>query len=67
MALGVNPGRIVYAHPCKPPKEIRWAATHGINLTTFDTESELHKVGGGKEAGKEQGRRNSRVPWACMV
>ena len=46
MALGVSPDRIVYAHPCKPPKQIRWSATHGVNLTTFDTESELHKVGG---------------------
>ncbi len=46
MALGVSPDRIVYAHPCKPPKQIRWSATHGVNLTTFDTESELQKVRG---------------------
>jgi ornithine decarboxylase len=44
MALGVSPDRIVYAHPCKPPKQIRWSATHGVNLTTFDTESELQKM-----------------------
>jgi ornithine decarboxylase len=44
LALGVSPDRVVYAHPCKPPKQIRWAAQHGVDLTTFDTESELHKV-----------------------
>lgn len=44
LALGVAPERVVYAHPCKPPKQIRWAAQHGVNLTTFDTESELAKV-----------------------
>jgi ornithine decarboxylase len=46
MALGVGPERLVYAHPCKPPKQIRWAASNGVDLTTFDTESELIKVGG---------------------
>jgi ornithine decarboxylase len=44
LALGVSPDRVVYAHPCKPPKQIRWAAAHGVNLTTFDTESELLKM-----------------------
>ena len=43
MALGVPPERIVYAHPCKPPKQIRFAAANGINLTTVDTVSELEK------------------------
>lgn len=50
LALGCSPDRIVYAHPCKPPKQIRFAAAHGINLTTVDTESELHKVRGGSRA-----------------
>ena len=36
--------RIVYAHPCKPPAQIKFAAAHGVNMTTFDTESELLKV-----------------------
>lgn len=44
LALGVSPERIIYAHPCKPPKQIRFAATNGINLTTIDTVSELNKV-----------------------
>ena len=43
-SLGVSPDRIIYAHPCKPPSQIRYAASHDINLTTFDTESELHKM-----------------------
>lgn len=46
LTLGVDPSRIIYAHPCKPPKQIRWAAANNVGLTTFDTESELHKVGG---------------------
>ena len=43
-SLGVSPDRIIYAHPCKPPGQIRYAAAHDISLTTFDTESELHKI-----------------------
>lgn len=48
LALGATPDRIVYAHPCKPPKQIKFAAANGINLTTVDTESELQKVGWGR-------------------
>ena len=44
LALGVAPERVVYAHPQKPPRELRWAAANGIGLTTFDTESEAEKV-----------------------
>lgn len=55
LALGVAPDRVVYAHPCKPPKQIRWAAAHGVNLTTFDTESELAKVWGLSRAGARHG------------
>eukprot|EP00891_Asterochloris_glomerata_P001630 jgi/Astpho2/1630/fgenesh1_pm.00030_%23_2_t len=43
-SLGVPVDRIVYAHPCKPPAQIKFAAAHGVNMTTFDTESELLKV-----------------------
>ena len=43
-SLGVSPDRIIYAHPCKPPGQIRYAAAHDISLTTFDTESELQKM-----------------------
>jgi ornithine decarboxylase len=44
LAHGVHPSRIIYAHPVKPVKQVAWAAGSGINLTTFDTESELHKL-----------------------
>ena len=43
-SLGVSPDRIIYAHPCKPPGQIRYAAANNVSLTTFDTESELHKM-----------------------
>jgi len=44
LALGVEPERIIFAHPVKAPSQIRWAASAGINLTTFDTEAELGKI-----------------------
>jgi ornithine decarboxylase len=42
--LGVSPSRIIFAHPCKRPCDIRYAREHGVGLTTFDTESELVKI-----------------------
>jgi ornithine decarboxylase len=42
--LGVPPSRIIFAHPCKRACDIRYARDHGVGLTTFDTESELHKI-----------------------
>lgn len=42
--LGVSPSRIIFAHPCKRPCDIRFARENGVGLTTFDTESELHKI-----------------------
>lgn len=44
LKLGVPPSRIIFAHPCKRPCDIRYAKEHGIQYTTFDTESELHKI-----------------------
>ncbi|KAK9809050.1 hypothetical protein WJX72_008441 [[Myrmecia] bisecta] len=44
LGLGVPKDRIIYAHPCKPPAHIKYAAARGIDLTTFDTESELLKL-----------------------
>jgi diaminopimelate decarboxylase len=41
---GVHPSRIVFAHPCKRPLDIKFAKEHGVQYTTFDTESELHKM-----------------------
>jgi len=34
----------VFANACKRPCDIRFAAAKGLQLTTFDTESELHKL-----------------------
>lgn len=43
-SAGVHPSRIIFAHPCKRPCDIRYAREQGIDYTTFDTESELHKI-----------------------
>lgn len=44
LKLGVDPSRIIFAHPCKRASDIRFAREHGVAFTTFDTESELHKI-----------------------
>ena len=44
LGLGVEPHHIIFAHPVKSPAQIRWAASAGINLTTFDTAAELDKI-----------------------
>lgn len=42
--IGVEPDRIIFANPAKPVSHIRHAANVGIDIMTFDNESELHKV-----------------------
>lgn len=44
LGLGVAPSRIIYAHPCKPISHLQYAARHGVQLLTFDSEEELTKV-----------------------
>ena len=44
LGLGVPADRIVFANACKRPCDIRYAAAKGLDLTTFDTDSELHKL-----------------------
>ena len=44
LELGVDPGRIVFANPCKPASFVRAAARRGVALMTFDNADELHKV-----------------------
>lgn len=44
LGLGVSPSRIVFANPCKRPRDMRCAADRGVELTTFDTEAELVKL-----------------------
>lgn len=42
--LGVDPGRIIYAQPCKTKSYIRYAAQVGVKQMTFDNAHELHKI-----------------------
>lgn len=44
LALGVSPGRIVYANPCKEASHIKYAASVGVNVTTFDSICEVDKI-----------------------
>lgn len=44
LELNVSPNRIVYANPCKQNSHIRYAAQNGIEMMTFDNETELYKV-----------------------
>ncbi|CAL5082630.1 unnamed protein product [Urochloa decumbens] len=44
LALGVEPGSIIYANPCKADAHIEYAAEVGVNLTTYDSEEEVAKV-----------------------
>ncbi|XP_042205539.1 ornithine decarboxylase 1-like [Homarus americanus] len=44
LQMGVDPSRIIYAHPCKPASHLRQAAKFNIPLMTFDNETELLKV-----------------------
>uniref|UniRef100_A0A8C3XBZ9 Ornithine decarboxylase n=1 Tax=Catagonus wagneri TaxID=51154 RepID=A0A8C3XBZ9_9CETA len=44
LGLGVAPSRIIYANPCKPVSHIQYAAHHGVQLLTFDSEEELIKL-----------------------
>ena len=43
-SLGVDPGRIIYAHPCKPNSHIRHAQREGVKKMTFDSIDELLKI-----------------------
>ena len=42
LGLGVAPSRIILAHPCKRARDLEFASEAGVDLTTFDTLSELH-------------------------
>ncbi|XP_043713698.1 ornithine decarboxylase-like [Telopea speciosissima] len=44
LALGVSPDRIIYANPCKAESHIKYAASVGVNLTTFDSRDEIEKI-----------------------
>lgn len=44
LSIGVHPDRIIFANPAKPASHIRHAAAVGVNMMTFDSETELHKI-----------------------
>lgn len=44
LSIGVDPSRIIFANPAKPASHIRHAAAVGVDITTVDNESELHKL-----------------------
>jgi ornithine decarboxylase len=44
LEMGVDPRRIIFAHPCKSQSALKIAATLGIRWTTFDNGDELDKI-----------------------
>ncbi|XP_031260896.1 ornithine decarboxylase-like [Pistacia vera] len=44
LSLGVSPDRIIFANTCKLESHIKFAASVGVNLTTFDSIGELNKI-----------------------
>ncbi|XP_063968122.1 uncharacterized protein LOC135157285 isoform X2 [Lytechinus pictus] len=42
--LGVQPNRIIYAHPCKAKSHLMFAKENDVRLMTFDNEDELVKI-----------------------
>jgi len=44
LSYGVPPNKIIYANPCKQNSHIRFAASKGVEMMTFDNVDELVKV-----------------------
>ncbi|KAK7310998.1 hypothetical protein RJT34_08834 [Clitoria ternatea] len=44
LSLGVSPDRIIYANPCKSESHIKYAASVGVNITTYDSKYEVEKI-----------------------
>ncbi len=44
LSMGIDPSRIIYAHPCKTKSFIRYAAHQGVKQMTFDNADELYKT-----------------------
>ncbi|KAL4897534.1 pyridoxal-dependent decarboxylase [Aspergillus ambiguus] len=42
--LGIDPARILFAHPCKAVSALRLASARGVQHTTFDNLDELDKI-----------------------
>lgn len=43
-SIGVSPERIIYANPAKMASHIRYASAVGVDVMTFDSETELMKI-----------------------
>ncbi|XP_048682069.1 antizyme inhibitor 2 isoform X2 [Caretta caretta] len=43
-SIGVPSDKIIYTNPCKQISQIKYAASHGVQLMAFDNEVELGKV-----------------------
>ena len=41
---GVDPSKIIYANPCKPPTHLKFACDNKIDLMTYDGIEELDKI-----------------------
>ncbi|KAM3758766.1 hypothetical protein ACB098_01G070100 [Castanea mollissima] len=44
LSLGVSPDRIIFANPCKARSHIKYVASVGVNLMTFDSIDEIKKM-----------------------
>jgi len=44
LSLGISPDRIIFANPCKRKRDILTAYLKGVQMVTFDTETELEKI-----------------------
>lgn len=44
LSHGVAPTDVIYANPCKQPSHIAFAASHGVDTMTFDSQDELTKI-----------------------
>ncbi len=44
LAINPDPGRIIFANPCKTPSHLRFAQQNNVNIMTFDCDEELRKI-----------------------
>jgi ornithine decarboxylase len=42
--MGISPQRIIFANPCKQLQHISYARSNGVQMMTFDNETELVKI-----------------------
>mmetsp|Transcript_10005 Transcript_10005/g.17547 ORF Transcript_10005/g.17547 Transcript_10005/m.17547 type:complete len:464 (-) Transcript_10005:80-1471(-) len=42
--VGAPMEKVIYAHPAKAPRDIRFAAEQNVSMTTFDSVTELEKI-----------------------